>query len=248
MLAGERFAPHAYKDTPLKDVLPIDVTERHAAGRAGRRAVVESYRLELTPTGRMHPIFRFSRERTNDEIWGRLKEFYWYADGYQPKRAAEVLASTRGEGRRPARGGRTNAAAGRAAVRRRRPVHVLRLQRDVALALARGPAALQPVLDSDGPLPVAQPSVGRIELRLDRQTPYRRGEPIKVTVRFPDDEQAAADGHGGAGASSGAEQGRPASETDACKLTQLEGSRATFEAMLTQTPEGEYQFWLSSRR
>ena len=29
------------------------------------------------------------------------------------------------------------------------------------------------------------------------------------------------------------------------KLSKLEGSRATFESTLTQTPEGEYHFWLS---
>ena len=27
-----------------------------------------------------------------------------------------------------------------------------------------------------------------VELYLDRETPYRRGEPIKVLVRFPDDQ------------------------------------------------------------
>ena len=32
--------------------------------------------------------------------------------------------------------------------------------------------------------------LGRTELRLDRQTPYRVGEPIKVTVRFPDNAPA----------------------------------------------------------
>src|SRR5262249_57882006 len=34
---------------------------------------------------------------------------------------------------------------------------------------------------------LARDRLGRIDLRLDRQTPYRRGEPIKITVRFPDD-------------------------------------------------------------
>ena len=34
---------------------------------------------------------------------------------------------------------------------------------------------------------LARSRLGRVELRLDRQTPYRRGEPIKIMVRFPDD-------------------------------------------------------------
>ena len=42
---------------------------------------------------------------------------------------------------------------------------------------------------------LARSRLGRIDLRLDRQTPYRRGEPIKMTVRFPDDAPPpAADG------------------------------------------------------
>ena len=51
---------------------------------------------------------------------------------------------------------------------------------------------------------LARSRLGKIELRLDRQTPYRRGEPIKVMVRFPDDEKPPADqakikvGQGGA--------------------------------------------------
>jgi hypothetical protein len=29
------------------------------------------------------------------------------------------------------------------------------------------------------------------------------------------------------------------------RLTKVQGSRASYEALLTQTPEGEYKFWLS---
>jgi hypothetical protein len=34
-------------------------------------------------------------------------------------------------------------------------------------------------------------------------------------------------------------------ESRSVKLSKLEGSRGTYEAVLTQTPEGEYRFWLS---
>src|SRR5438105_10356526 len=39
---------------------------------------------------------------------------------------------------------------------------------------------------------LARSRVGRAEVRLDKQTPYRRNEPIRVTVRFPDDAPAPA--------------------------------------------------------
>ena len=35
-------------------------------------------------------------------------------------------------------------------------------------------------------------------------------------------------------------------EVKTLQLAKVEGSRATYEALLTQTPEGEYRFWLSS--
>src|SRR5207248_3103409 len=73
MIAGERFAPQAYRDSPLKDVLPIDVLPAGPDAARGEGAIDESYRPELTPTGRMHPIFKFSPdEKENDEVWAQL--------------------------------------------------------------------------------------------------------------------------------------------------------------------------------
>src|SRR5204862_1370169 len=88
---------------------------------------------------------------------------------------------------------------------------------------------------------LARSRQGRVELRLDRQGQYLRGEPIKVTVRFPDEDKP------------------PAADTDVrvmalnkdlpdqrtMKLAHVEGSRATFEGTLTQTPVGHYELWLA---
>jgi hypothetical protein len=105
---------------------------------------------------------------------------------------------------------------------------------------------------------LARSRLGRVDLRLDRQTPYRRGEPIRLTVRFPDDtpppgpeievkvvverRPIKADGP---------ERNPPDHnvrplEVQTMQLARLEGSRATYEGLLTRTPEGEYQFWLSA--
>src|SRR5262249_10958911 len=99
---------------------------------------------------------------------------------------------------------------------------------------------------------LARSRLGRIDLRLDRQTNYRRGEPIKVIVRFPDDapppspdtqvkvvaerRPPRAAGQPGAGEV----------EIQTLQLAKVEGSRATYETLLTQTPEGHYRFWLSA--
>jgi len=95
---------------------------------------------------------------------------------------------------------------------------------------------------------LARSGLGRIELRLDRQTPYRKGEPIHVMVRFPDDapppdptisvkvvlERSNLKG------------GEPESEVQTLTLSKLDGSRASYESLLTRTPAGEYRFWLSA--
>jgi hypothetical protein len=38
----------------------------------------------------------------------------------------------------------------------------------------------------------------------------------------------------------------PPLEVQTLQLAQVEGSRSTYEGLLTRTPEGEYQFWLSA--
>ncbi len=107
LIAGERFAPQAYKDSPLRDVLPIElVGNKPIDGPDAPR--VDGYRPELTPVGRLHPIFRFSPdEKENDETWNHLRELYWWSEGYQPKRLTEVLAvhpSAKKEGKLPSEG------------------------------------------------------------------------------------------------------------------------------------------------
>ena len=94
--------------------------------------------------------------------------------------------------------------------------------------------------------------VSRPELRTDKQTAYRRDEPIRLTVRFPDDAPAPAatvpvkvlversplktpDGSPGAGTA----------ETQTVHLAKVDGTRATYETLLTRTPEGEYRFHLT---
>jgi len=99
--------------------------------------------------------------------------------------------------------------------------------------------------------------LGRIDLRLDRQTPYRRGEPIKVTVRFPDDSPPPPEGTEvkvlaerrplrQPGQGENAAKAGPPVEVQTLQLAPVKGSRAAFEGLLTRTPEGEYQFWLSA--
>ncbi len=248
MIAGEESSPNAYRETPLKDVLPVEITGP-APEEVERR---ESYRPELTALGRFHPIFRFTPgEAENQTVWNRLAELFWWSEGHRAKRAAEVLAV---HPRIPAARGQVDnetperqplvlqqfVGAGRCMFfgmnetwRWRFREHEVRFNQFWIQTVRY----------------LARSRLGRIELRLDRQSPYRRGEPIKVMVRFPDDAPPPAPqtevnvfvertlaGAGGVGGTEG----------QTLSLSKVEGSRATYEAVLTRTPEGEYRFWLSA--
>jgi Aerotolerance regulator N-terminal/von Willebrand factor type A domain len=256
MIAGERYAPHTYKDSPLRDVLPIDVTTEQQPDDVQR---TEGYHLELTPVGRMHPIFRFSPdEHENDEIWNKLREMYWFSDGYVPKRAAEILAV---HPTKKVRSEKSAVKPGDAA--------------DEAAVFDKHPLVLQQFVGAGRTMffgfnetwrwgfredhlhfnqfwiqtvrYLARSRLGRIDLRLDRQTPYRRGEPIKVTVRFPDDAPPPPNDTDVKVVVERRQPGRGAeTEVRTLQLAKLDRSRATYEALLTKTPEGEYKFWLTS--
>jgi hypothetical protein len=99
--------------------------------------------------------------------------------------------------------------------------------------------------------------LGRSELRLDRQTPYRQGEPIRVTVRFPEDmpapgpevsvEVAVEFVPGALGNEAGpAIAGASDAELQTLRLARVEGSRATYDAVLTRSSAGSYRFRLAS--
>jgi hypothetical protein len=216
----------------------------------GDRAV--GFRPELTAAGRFHPLFRFNPdEATNTGIWNELVEIYWWSECYRAKPAAEILAV---HPRRPAlTGGKITDSAER---------HPLVLQQFVGA----GRTLFVGVDESwrwrfrEGELRfnqfwiqmvryLARARVGRVELRLDRQTPYRRGEPIKVTVRFPDDMpqppvenevRVFVERKFSAG------EAAPEIEGQTLALSKVEDSRATFEGLLTRTPVGIYQFGLQS--
>ena len=92
---------------------------------------------------------------------------------------------------------------------------------------------------------LVRPRLGRAELRLDRQTPYRIGEPIHISVRFPED---AAPPKADVPVQVSVEVTSPSGEieTSHLRLGRIEGSRGAYEAMLTRTSVGTYRFRLAS--
>lgn len=251
MLAGPLYAPHAYKGTPLADVLPIEPLQNTPPKEPKDR--IERLRVELTPVGRQNPIFRFvPEEAANHEIWTKLAPMYWWATGFKLKPLAEVYAvhpnvkadvpGPNPENRLPLAvhqfvgSGRSLYYGFEETWRwrfREDEVRYAQFWIQTLRFLSRGRS-------------------NRTDLRLDRQTPYRVGEPVKVTVRFPEslplpEKDKKADVKVRV-------EFRPASKVDGpvdpeisyMQLTKVEGSLATFEDQFKQTREGKYKFRLQS--
>src|SRR5439155_27048747 len=176
MLAGPRYRPQAYKETPLRDILPVQVTG--TATPEQQRTI--GYRPEQTSVGRAHPIFRFSpEEAANKAIWNHLAELHWWAEGVRTQRAAEVLlvhpqrpdpdsgrAGAGGEGGFPLFV-QQFVGAGRSMFLGFDETWRWRFRED---ELHFNQFWIQTVRY------LARSRLGRVELRTDRQTPYRRGE------------------------------------------------------------------------
>ncbi|MGL4423393.1 MAG: hypothetical protein ACRCZF_22235, partial [Gemmataceae bacterium] len=240
VIAGHQAMPQKLFATPLADVLPVLPPETPRGGAVADEDlpdITETYKPKLTPTGLLHPIFRFSGdESANVRIWNGLQPMFWSATGYRKRQSAEVLAV------HPTRlgdGGENYplvlqqfAGAGRVIFfgfeetwrwrYRSEEEQFNRFWRQTVRVLARN-------------------RVARTELRTDRQTPYRRDEPITITVQFPDDAPAPSSG---VKIRLDATSVRGDRETQRLTLTKREGTRGTFQSLVTRTPEGTYRFTL----
>ncbi len=254
LIAGAFYNPHSYKNTPLADVIPIEPGERpKEAGLHDKKL-----HLELTPMGRMHPIFRFSsNDNDNLKIMQQLAPIYWWSGNYRLKPLAEVLAvhpELKGDARDPAgHDGRLPlvvqqfVGAGRSLFFGFDETWRWRF-RDGEPQFANFWIQTMRYLARTRPM--------RTDLRLDRQTPYRLGEPIKITVRFPDSTPIP--GITDTKAPKGEVKvivkyyaptkgdAEPEPEVQTIQLGKLEGSWGTFEHTLSRTREGKYRFSLTS--
>ena len=185
----------------------------------------------------------------NAAIWNKLSPVFWWSEGYKLKPAAEVLAVHPTKKADTPRSGDADekhplmvqqfVGAGRSMFFGIDETWRWRFRED---ELRFNQFWIQTVRY------LARSRIGRVELRLDRQTPYRRGEPIKVTVRFPDDmPEPAKDTQVDVSVVRtlpGKDQA--AIEKWDMRLEPVTGYRATYEGTLTRTPEGTYRFRLKT--
>jgi uncharacterized membrane protein len=84
MVSGPRYAPVAFRNTALEELLPVSIT-RVQEGRPP--SIKEGFRPELTKDGAESSIFRFFEDKTKNEnfIKNEIQPIFWYCQGVQVK-------------------------------------------------------------------------------------------------------------------------------------------------------------------
>lgn len=97
MVAGRRFSPAAYVDSPLAGLLPVAPAERGPAAEA--EDFTTSVPLALTAAGRLSPLLRLvdDDDDANAEKWATLPPVYWVAPVAGAKPGAQVLVTAGGD-------------------------------------------------------------------------------------------------------------------------------------------------------
>lgn len=91
LIAGERFAPCRFLDTPLERLVPVTIDPQFL-GRY-ESALTTGFQPVLTPEGRQSRIFRFTADREkNETLFNSLPELYWVARTLGAKPGASTLA------------------------------------------------------------------------------------------------------------------------------------------------------------
>jgi uncharacterized membrane protein len=93
MVAGERYSPQAYRNTPIEALLPVSLA--HVEITDPTVAITQGFRPVITKTGMVTSIFRFFADSAKNEEFLKhdLPEVFWYCRGVTAKPSVgEVLA------------------------------------------------------------------------------------------------------------------------------------------------------------
>jgi hypothetical protein len=91
MIAGKRYAPQKFLDTPLAGMMPVE-WEASPPGSGVADKYDQPIDFEITPAGRTNPLMRLADgEAENVRVWENLAPIYYVARVSRAKPAAEVL-------------------------------------------------------------------------------------------------------------------------------------------------------------
>ena len=92
MVAGKRFSPNAWRNTPIEQILPVEFDAVNTAAETTEGTADKPVRLTLTAQGRSSTMLRFGdKEEDSAALWKLLPPVYWVAKVSRAKPGAEVL-------------------------------------------------------------------------------------------------------------------------------------------------------------
>jgi hypothetical protein len=237
-IAGPRFMPAAYRNTPLARLLPVDVAA--TGSPAGDASIAEPFVVRPTELGLGTPMLELAEERgDNAATWRGLAPLDWMLEVPEAKAGARVLAE------HPTR-----------RMRDGRPLPIIVMQ-----YVGTGKVLFHATDETwrwrfrVGDLYFARYWLQTIRylarsklaegdraatLRADRRE-YRQGEPVRLRVRFHDERLAPAEDDGvtvAVESSGGKSQRLTPRRTSA--------GRDLFEASIENLPIGSYHAWVAA--
>ncbi|MDB5387010.1 MAG: von Willebrand factor type domain protein [Planctomycetaceae bacterium] len=231
-IAGPQHNPLTYQDTPLADLLPINLESAHAP--ALDSPISESFQPQLTVEGlKGNAIFRFAdNEPDSLAVWNNLPGLFWMLEAPDLKAGAKAFAThplkTSGNNKYPVI---VFQRYGAGKVMFHATDETWRWRFRVG-DLYYGRYWIQTLRYLTPSRLLGQDRAAELTLT---QTVYQKGEPVSVRVRFLDDRQTPVNDDGVTVVLE-----RPGDPQRKLKLIRLPQAPSTFEGQLTQLPEGSY--------
>lgn len=240
-IAGPRHTPLAYRDTPLASLFPIDLATAAAPPQEATLNADAEFRPAPTRLGLTSPQFQLGASvAENVRVWREMPPLLWTIDAPDLRPGARVLlehptrTTTRGEPQGVV--SMQFAGAGK----------VIFHSTDESYRWARHPDGrkfyerywLQTIrfLSRSKLLGGSRGA----ELSSDRRE-YRRGDPVRMRLRFLDDRLAPAEDDGVVIVIE-----RSGGKRQQVRLTRSSTARGVFEATVSNLPDGDYRAWLAT--
>lgn len=231
LMAGPQYMPWAYRDSAISTLLPTDLTDGHPESPATNRG----YQVEPTELGQAISSMQLGNtpQETN-EIWQNLPPLYWLSELHEWKPGARVLAQAKFEGHLAPLFVLQHVGAGKVLFHatdetwrwrwRVGDVFFARYWVQTLRYLARAKLLGQDL---------------QVELAADRQQ-YRRGDSVRLRVRFLDDRQAPSEDDGVVVMVE--QQGH---SNRRVTLRRNPAYRGVFEGSVSKPSDGKYHAWVT---
>lgn len=236
-IAGPRFTPLAYRDTPLESLLPVELAS--AVVPDPQQPIEQGFTPRLTQLGRDSPQLQLAdTAAATEKEWQGLPPLYWLLEAHELKPGARVLAE---HPRQRGKGGQhlpviclQYVGAGKVVFHATDETWRWRLRRGDDVFARYWTQTLRFLSRSR-----LIGGTRRAEIKSDRKT-YEHGEVARIRVQFFDERDAPVEDDGVTVIVE-----RAGSKRRRVKLRRKPGRRGVFEATLDHLAEGEYQVWVA---